>query len=176
MADTKTRNRRWRQLRNLAGYLLLMAVVVAAVDAWRNRQLVSEIPELDAVWRGVDGQTYNLRQLSADQPVLVYWWATWCPVCKVVSPSVNALPDEATIISVAISSGNDTELHRYQQRNGYHYPVINDQNGQLSATWGVSVTPTIMIIQHGEIVSATSGVTTSAGLRFRLWLQQIIND
>ncbi len=50
------------------------------------------------------------------------------------------------------------------------FPVINDTSGQLSNAVGLSATPTFMVIDNGELVSFTSGWTSSYGLKMRMWL------
>ncbi|MDJ0576136.1 MAG: thioredoxin [Xenococcaceae cyanobacterium MO_234.B1] len=30
---------------------------------------------------------------QADRPVLVYFWASWCGPCRLVSPSINSIAD-----------------------------------------------------------------------------------
>jgi thioredoxin 1 len=37
----------------------------------------------------ITDQEFETEVLKADKPVLVYFWATWCGPCRLVSPSVN---------------------------------------------------------------------------------------
>jgi len=48
-------------------------------------------------------------------------------------------------------------------------PVVNDPRGEISSQWDVGVTPTFVIISKGEVVSSTTGWTSSWGLKARLW-------
>ncbi|NEQ26844.1 MAG: thioredoxin, partial [Microcoleus sp. SIO2G3] len=34
---------------------------------------------------------FETEVLKAEQPVLVYFWASWCGPCPLVSPSVSAI-------------------------------------------------------------------------------------
>ncbi len=36
---------------------------------------------------------FETEVLKAEQPVLVYFWASWCGPCRLVSPSVNSVAD-----------------------------------------------------------------------------------
>ncbi|MFA0608939.1 protein disulfide oxidoreductase, partial [Vibrio sp. 10N.222.49.B4] len=36
--------------------------------------------------------------------------------------------------------------------------------------WGISLTPTLIVINDGKVTSVTSGITTPIGIAARLWL------
>jgi thiol-disulfide isomerase/thioredoxin len=103
---------------------------------------------------------------------VLYFWATWCPVCPAVSPTVDYVGNHYPTISVALLSGNNDKLKHYAQAKGYEFPIVNDNLNRVSNGWQVSATPTIIIIENGDIVSATAGVTTPPGLFIRLWFHQ----
>src|SRR5512141_1588708 len=47
----------------------------------------------DITLRGLDGQPVSLSRFLGKKPVLLVFWATWCPECKSASPKINALHD-----------------------------------------------------------------------------------
>lgn len=71
------------------------------------------------VFTDIDGRTIRLADLRG-QWVLVNFWATWCPLCKVAIPTLNELnkrPDVA-VIGVALDYGPDESLVRSAVRQG----------------------------------------------------------
>ena len=134
-------------------------------------------PEIQA--QLVSGKFFNLDEARNNGPVLIYFWGSWCSVCKVVSPAVDSIAKDALshnhkVLSVALTSGNDAEITRYQNEHAYTFETLNDNNGHYSQQWGVSVTPSIFIInQQGEVTYVSTGVTTEWGMRIRLWLAQM---
>jgi thiol-disulfide isomerase/thioredoxin len=38
----------------------------------------------------LDGKEMDLGQFVGDQPVVLEFWATWCPLCKALEPSMSA--------------------------------------------------------------------------------------
>lgn len=155
-------------LRKLVGFCLLAALVVGAVGYYQQRDMPSDqAPPL--VGRSLEGSVLDLQQMSPQGPVLIYFWATWCPYCRVVSPAVSDLAREYQVITVAMQSGSDTELEEYLEEKELQFPTINDPSGALSASWGVRVTPTIVIVDSsGKIAWVTSGTTSKMGLKLRL--------
>ena len=106
-----------------------------------------------------------------DSPVLIYFWASWCPLCSVTSPIVTELSKDYQVLTIALSSGNELQVLSYLQENKYHFPVINDPDGVISKKWNVFATPSILIInREGEISSVTIGISSALGLKLRLWL------
>lgn len=115
------------------------------------------------------GDWLDINKMSQDKPVLIYFWATWCSVCDLVSPSVNWLSDSHQVVSIAITSGPNKRLKQYIQYKDYHFPVINDEKGLISQQWGVTATPSVVIVNKGAIASITTGASTPIGLWLRLF-------
>lgn len=117
----------------------------------------------------LDGQQTSLAALSQDQPLLVYYWASWCGVCRFTNPTVQTLfADGKNVLSVALRSGDDPQQHPNMAKKGFTLATLNDPQGQLATRWQVHVTPTFLIIKKGQLISTTSGWTSSLGLRLRL--------
>ncbi len=159
------------RLKKWSKEILVLAVIIfiatAAMDLWRKPESLS--PELLTPLTLVNGESISLIEMSHEKPILVYFWATWCGICKMTSPTVAELAEAGVpVISVAIRSGDSDKLIVGMSKKGYNFPVINDIRGQLSSSADVSATPTFMIIDKGEMVSFTSGWTSYWGLRARL--------
>jgi hypothetical protein len=89
----------------------------------------------------------------------------------VVSPAVDAIADDHQVITLALSSGDNDEVTQYLNKHGYDLLTINDDHGLYAKQWGVAVTPSIFIInQSGKVSQVTSGITSSWGMRVRLWM------
>ena len=160
---------RIRWLREAGKALLLMLVITFALDQWNGRDMPdTAIPSI--VTESVAGQKIDVMAMSKEQPVVLYFWATWCGACKFVSPTVNWLPGSYSVVSVALSSGSDARVQRYLAAHEYTFETINDAQGGLAKDWGIRVTPSIVIIKDGKIRSITTGITTPIGLLARLWL------
>ncbi len=161
-----TKKSKWR---SIAIEVLLFVVVVAGIRFWQQRDMVSGVaPVLQGVT--LAGKPYQLPA-HPERPLLVHFWATWCPVCRAEQGSIAALArDNPDFISVAMQSGTPQQVAQYMREQGIDFPVINDPDSSISTAWGVHAVPASFIIApDGQIRFVEVGYTTEIGLRIRLW-------
>lgn len=160
------RRRRWRRgLFELA----LILLIVAGVQWWKSWPLATgAAPSLAGVT--LDGRPFDLAQWQG-QPVLVHFWATWCPVCQVMGGTIDGIAKDYPVIGVALQSGTRETLQTALRAAGHTFPVLSDPEGAIASRWGVQGVPTTFVIDPaGHIRFATVGVSTGPGLRLRLWV------
>lgn len=164
-ATPSPRPRRWTRW---AIELLLVLVVVLAVHLYQTRSTASgAAPPLAGV--GLHGEPLDLAALRG-QTVLVQFWATWCPVCRVQEGSIQAIAQDWPVLSIALEDTPPERLRAYLRDEGLSFPVIRDVDGALAARYGVRGTPTSFIVDAaGNIRFTEVGYTTGWGLRLRLW-------
>ena len=154
--------------RELTLTLLMAIVVMTGYNLYLQKDMPSgPAPQLLA--RQVNGMPVDLDALSRNQPVVVYFWASWCTVCKWVSPAVSDLSENYPVISVALASGDDERVRRYLQAKSLNFATVNDEAGTISRDWAVSVTPSLFVVKDGKIRAVTTGYTSKVGLLLRLW-------
>lgn len=148
-----------------------MALVLYGLSLYLQRNMVTgQAPVLNGITINSSHIALNIAQT---EPTLVYFWGTWCSACRITSPMIDTISQDHRVISVAVASGTDNDIQHYMDEHQYHFPVLNDDSGEQSSHWGAAAFPAIYIIDtQGKIRYVTSGVTSSWGMKFRLWLAQ----
>ena len=152
-------------------FALLLAAVYFTAQLYSQRHLVSgPAPAFTAVTlkgRVIDQSVWH------DKPVLLHFWATWCPICRLEQGSINSLAKDYRVITVAMDSGGNDAVEQYLAKNGLSFPVIVDPDGKLAARFGVSGVPTGFVIDTaGQIRFREIGLTSGWGWRLRLRLAE----
>lgn len=153
-----------------AGTMLAVLLVFVAVRAYQQRDLaIGRAPELSGV--AVDGRALALG--SAERATLVYFWASWCPVCRLEQGAIESIAADWPVITAAVQSGSDAELRRYLNEHRLTVATLNDHDGERAASWGVRGTPTFFVVdRQGRIRFREVGFTSEWGLRLRLWFAE----
>jgi len=148
--------------------IVLILIVITAARLWMQRDVVSgEAPNIRA--QLLSGQSFDLYQ-SKQRPILVYFWATWCPVCKLGQSNIENISKEHALISIAMQSGNNEELKEFMLKENLSFKVINDENAVLSKKYNIRGVPVSFVInKKNEIEFVEVGYSTELGLRLRLW-------
>ena len=162
MSETKRRWPRW---------LLELAVVALAVlllQAWLTRD-APRGPAPDIRGSLLDGTPVTLAGMRG-KPVLVHFWATWCPICGLEQDSIDAIAADHAVLTVAIDEGPAEDIRRYLQAAGVDYPVLHDPGNDIARDYAIRGVPMSFILDPaGNIRFVERGYTTGIGLRLRLW-------
>jgi thiol-disulfide isomerase/thioredoxin len=153
--------------------ILLFFLLIAGIRFWQQRDMVSgAAPVLQGMT--LAGQSYTLPT-HPDHPVLVHFWASWCPICRTEQGSIADIAhDYPNAITVAMQSGKSEAVASHLREQGISFPVVNDPDGRIARAWGVHAVPVSFIIApDGKIRFVEVGYTTGIGLRLRLWLAGI---
>jgi len=166
------RQKAWSVFKTVLLYSLVFAVIYTAINWWRQPVMPAN-PQLQLT--DYQGQTVDLAVLSQEQPTLVYFWGTWCPICSVTSPTIDKLAaaNNYPVVTIAIKSGSDQELQGYLNANRYEFTTVNDQEGDIFADWQGQVTPSYVILKDGEMTQGLTGIQPLWSLKLRLWLSSV---
>lgn len=111
-------------------------------------------------FKGVDlaGQPFDLQQTIGNKPIMLIFWASWCPTCKTEVPKINQLVAkfrDRGMDFVAVNVGYNDSVERAQafaQKTGMNYPAFFDGSGVVSEQYKLLGVPTIIIAdKHGVI-------------------------
>jgi thiol-disulfide isomerase/thioredoxin len=162
----------WSLLKTLLLYGIVFLIIYTAVNWWRQPVMPAN-PQLQLT--DYQGQKLDLAAMSSNQPTLIYFWGTWCPICSVTSPTINKLAaaDDYPVVTIAIQSGSDQELQNYLTKNSFNFITVNDQQGEIFDDWQGQVTPSYVILKDGEMSQGLTGIQPLWSLKLRLWLSSL---
>jgi thioredoxin 1 len=95
--------------------------------------------------RTVTDESFERDVLNSPRPVVVEYWAEWCPPCRQVTPVLDAIATEhsATIDVVKLNV---------------------DENPQTAQKYAVMQVPTINLFSGGEVVKQVIGARSKSSL------------
>ena len=107
----------------------------------------------------LDGKTVSLSEFKGKQPVLIYFWATWCPSCKEVKPELVKLRERLKaedLAMLAVNVGHRDPLERvksYQKANPIPLTVLYDDGTEVTQRYGVRGIPYFVVVSKaGDVI------------------------
>jgi len=150
----------------------LVVVLVFGIQWWQARD-VPRGPAPAFAAPMADGSSGSLAEWRAAHPgrtIGIYFWAEWCPICKMQEGSVDALRAHWPVFTVAMQSGDATTVAKALRVRGLDWPTAVDPDGSIAARYGLHGVPALVVVDaRGEIRSVMVGYTTSPGMRLRMW-------
>jgi thiol-disulfide isomerase/thioredoxin len=148
--------------------LLIVIIIFLSVRAYKLKDAINgEAPII--MGQLLTGQQINLKQYRG-HPVLVHFWATWCPICKIENSSIASIANDLPVLTIASWSEGAKEVVEYMHSENLQMPVLLDESGEWAKLYGVKGVPSSFIVDgNGHVQFVTSGYTTELGLRLRMW-------
>ena len=118
-------------------------------------------PAPDFVLTTYDGQRLQLSDFRG-QVVLLNFWASWCPPCRVEAPVLQRAAerlDSAGLVVIGIDVWDDeTQARAFLDEFGVTYPNVEDTTRSIPVEFGVTGLPeTFVISRSGVLVSRWVG-------------------
>ncbi len=109
----------------------------------------------DFILKDMSGKDVTLSSFKG-KPVVLNFWATWCPYCRQERPYLKSLYEEykdkdLVIIAVSLDRSSKT-IKRFLEQNPAPYMVLTDQEGITAALYNIMGYPTTYLInRNGKI-------------------------
>lgn len=119
-----------------------------------------------------EGNEVKLSELIG-KPIVLNFWASWCPPCKAEMPEFNKvyeeMGEEVTFLMVDMVDGQRETMEKGQkhiEKNGFTFPVYYDTKQEAAYLYGVSSIPTTYFIdKEGNVVTGVQGAIDEKNLR-----------
>ena len=138
-----------RVVRQLAIGVLFLAMAMPG----RAEQALTALPPgvvaPDFELLDTDGKSHRLSDYRG-RPVIINFWATWCPPCREEIPSMNRAWQrlvEEDIAMLAINMGEDEDtIFIFTADYPADFPILLDRSGEVIAEWPVKGLPTTFVV------------------------------
>jgi cytochrome c biogenesis protein CcmG/thiol:disulfide interchange protein DsbE len=111
--------------------------------------------ELAPDWRLAtgDGSSIRLSQEVKQQPVVLLFWATWCPYCKALMPHVQSIRleygDKVKILAIQIRDKKDAVA--FIDDAGYDFTVL-PHGDDVAELYGIYTTPGVILVDDERLM------------------------
>ncbi|MEW8525990.1 MAG: protein disulfide oxidoreductase, partial [Candidatus Thiodiazotropha endolucinida] len=99
-------NRRTNRGRRLASRVISAAALLlglSLIHLWQTKDL-AEGPAPALSGHTLQGEWLDIGKFT-ERPLLVHFWTSWCPICKVESGGIESLLKDYPVVTVAMQSG-----------------------------------------------------------------------
>ena len=90
-------------------------------------------------------ENFDAQALAADRVAVVDFWATWCPPCRALAPTITALAEERPDVVVG--------------------KLDVDEHPEIAGRYGIQSIPTVLVFRNGELTERSVGLVPIARLR-----------
>ncbi|WP_321470690.1 redoxin domain-containing protein [Halarcobacter sp.] len=155
-----------KYIKEIVKYSIFIIIALNIVSYYKSQDLNKENLPYDA-FKLIDDKSYTLDK---EKPTLVYFWATWCPICKLQSPTIDELSKNYQVITIASQSGTKEQIQKYLKENNLNFKVVDDTYNDFAYRFNVKAYPTTLIYDKNKNLKFTDvGYTSSFNLKLKLW-------
>lgn len=94
----------------------------------------------------ITNANFEEKAIKSDKPVLLDFWATWCPPCRMAAPELRALDEE---LNGGITVGK----------------INVDEEERLADKFGIRNIPTFVLVKDGKTSPLAVGFKTKDELK-----------
>ncbi len=147
-------------------FVVTLIIISNAISYYKSNDLKKDSLDIKTLTL-IDGSTYNIPKNKA---ILVHFWGTWCPVCKLEASNIDAISKSYEVITIAVDSKDNENIKKYLKDNNVNFKVHNDTQSKIANNYNIAVYPTSFIYdKNGKLVFTEVGYSSTLGLKLRMW-------
>ena len=106
----------------------------------------------------MNGNKVRLSEFAEDKPLLLYFWASWCKPCRLITPQVSTFAeehkDQITVLGINVGGVDSLkDVKKYSKRQKLTYPLFIDSDNNTVEAYSVHAIPTVILLdKNGKIL------------------------
>jgi thiol-disulfide isomerase/thioredoxin len=156
-----------KYLKEILSFIILFIIVANLISYFRSTDL-NQQPLSKTNFTLLDNSQYSIKR---DKPILIHFWATWCPVCTLEASNIEYISKHFEVLTIAVNEKSKKDIQNYLKENQLSFQVVDDHNGNIAREFQVNVFPTTFIYdERGKLLFSEVGYTSTLALYLKmLW-------
>ena len=147
-------------------FILILAIALNVMSYYKSQDLNKE----DLIYTKYELLDNSKYKIPEDKPVLVHFWATWCPICELEASNIEKISKDYEVVTIATQSGFKKQIENYLKKHNLSFKVVNDDDGFYSRAFNIKAFPTTLIYNKNRSLEFSEvGYTSTFGLYARMW-------
>lgn len=137
----------------VASFLILLLMVIPRSDADTVLQIGQAAPDFEL--ETLEGEKVKLSELKG-KPVVINYWATWCPPCRKEMPEFQQVYDKYKgdgLHFYAINVGESkVAVSDFRDRVGVNFPILIDTKEEAQTAYKILPLPATFFIDREGVI------------------------
>lgn len=153
--------------------VLRLISISPSIEKVENQQKITEYSGTIINENGLQIPFENYK----NKPIIISFWATWCPSCIAEMPSLQKLYNDYknSVSFLLITNDPKEKVQVFMQQKGYNMPIFYNENDLPSLLYSKSIPATFLIAPNGKIIIKKIGAANWNSEQVRATLNKIID-
>ncbi len=133
----------------------VLLLLVSGCSVGFTKSTTQEKAAPDFHLKNLDGHMVTLSEFRG-KPVLINFWASWCPPCREEMPYLQQVYDEWTgkgLVLLTIDIGETpATINKFFTDNNLSLPVLLDTDKEVGREYGITGVPETFLIDKNGII------------------------
>ena len=145
------------RMKRIVSALLFIGVFFSTIGLVAAEDIGTEVGQKAPDFKLItsDGETVQLSDFKGKR-VLLNFWASWCPPCREEMPDLERFYQDKDAVVLAVNltnmEMNKKTVNEFIETYGLTFPVLMDEEGQVSRLYRISPIPTTYMIDTKGII------------------------
>ena len=109
-------------------------------------------PAIDFDLQMTDGNTVNFKEFRAGRPAIIFFWATWCPHCRVqlkeLNKSIDGMEEKGIALALIDLEESRGSVMQYLNSNNISLKSFLDADADVARDYSINKDGVIKAVEH----------------------------